>query len=338
MKTGPAHKPVLLVALGGNALIQKGQAGTVAEQFATLKVPITQIARLCPQYRIIITHGNGPQVGNLLLQQECCDTVPRLPLEILVAQTQGQIGYMIESTLDEALMALGINHQPLVSLISYVVVDPKDPAFQSPSKPVGPVFTRKKAATLPYPTVKTPRGYRRIVVSPKPVTIVEKREIRTLIDQGFIVICCGGGGIPVVRAGRTFDGVDAVIDKDLASARLAEEVGVDLLVIATDVPGVALNFGRPDERYLTELGLEEASGYIQAGHFSAGAMLPKVEAAMQFIAGGGKRAVITRVDRIAAAVAGKAGTAFVGDEGPEGQGSRGRGFEGSSEGQGLNRL
>ncbi|MBC2713460.1 MAG: carbamate kinase [Desulfosarcina sp.] len=304
-------KPVLLVALGGNALIGKGQPGTVEEQFDNLKIPVTQIARLSRDYRVIVTHGNGPQVGNLLLQQECCDTVPRLPLEILVAQTQGQIGYMIESTLDEALMAMGINSQPLVSLISYVVVDETDKAFKSPSKPVGPVFTKEKAATLPYPTLKTPKGYRRVVVSPKPVTIVEKREIKTLIDTGFIVICCGGGGIPVVRAGRTFDGVDAVIDKDLASARLAEEVGVDLFVIATDVDGMALNFGKPDERYLTSVSLEEATRYILDGHFSAGAMLPKVEAAMQFVGDGGKRAVITRVDRIADAVAGKAGTKFV---------------------------
>jgi carbamate kinase len=145
------------------------------------------------------------------------------------------------------------------------------------------------------------------------VTIVEKREIRTLIDAEFIVICCGGGGIPVVRAGRTFDGVDAVIDKDLASARLAEEVGVDLFVMATDVDGVALNFGKPDERYLTSVGLAESAKYIIDGHFSAGAMLPKVEAAIQFVGSGGKRAVITRVDRIADAVAGAAGTEFVSD-------------------------
>jgi carbamate kinase len=311
MKKKANQKPVLLVALGGNAMIQKGQTGTVEEQFDNLKIPMNQIARLSRDYRVIITHGNGPQVGNLLLQQECCDTVPRLPLEILVAQTQGQIGYMIESTLDEALMAMGINSQPLVSLISYVVVNETDKAFQSPSKPVGPVFSKEKAATLPYPTIKTPKGYRRVVVSPKPVTIVEKREIRTLIDASFIVICCGGGGIPVVRAGRTFDGVDAVIDKDLASACLAEEVGVDLFIMATDVDGMALNFGKPDERYLTSVSLAESAKHIIDGHFSAGAMLPKVEAAMQFVGSGGKRAVITRVDRIVDAVAGTAGTEFV---------------------------
>lgn len=152
-------KEVLLIALGGNALIRKGQAGTVPEQFENLKVPIRQIARLSMTYSIIITHGNGPQVGNLLLQQECCDAVPALPLEILVAQTQGEIGYMIESTLDSELMELGIDTQKsLVSLISYVVVDEKDPAFQNPSKPIGPVYTAERAAALPFPTRSTPKG------------------------------------------------------------------------------------------------------------------------------------------------------------------------------------
>ena len=311
MKSAVINKPILMIALGGNALIQKGQAGTISQQFENLRIPIRQIARLSREYKIVITHGNGPQVGNLLLQQESCSAAPRLPLEILVAQTEGQIGYMIESSLDEALMAMGVNNQPLVSLISYVVVDVDDDAFRSPSKPVGPAFTQVKAATLPYPTVKTPKGYRRVVVSPKPVTIVEKREIRSLIDAGFMVICCGGGGIPVVRDGRTFDGVDAVIDKDLASACLAEEVGVDLFIIATDVDGVALNFGSPAERYLQSVTLDQAARHILDGQFSAGAMLPKVEAAMQFVHGGGKRAVITRVDRIADAVASKAGTTFI---------------------------
>ncbi len=190
-------KPVLLVALGGNALIRKGQKGTIQEQFENLRVPMRQIAKLTESFRIVITHGNGPQVGNLMLQQECCPEVPRLPLEILVAQTQGQIGYMIESTLDSELMALGIVTQKcLVSLISYVVVDPKDPAFADPSKPVGPVYPEEAVASLPFPVKKTAKGYRRVVASPKPVTIVEQREIRKLIAMDFIVICCGGGAFP----------------------------------------------------------------------------------------------------------------------------------------------
>jgi carbamate kinase len=232
MKEAP--KPTLLVALGGNALIRKGEEGTVPQQFKNLAVPVRQIATLSQDYRIIITHGNGPQVGNLLLQQEGCQAVPKLPLEILVAQTQGQIGYMIESTLDSELMDLDIHVKPLISLITYVVVDEKDPAFSNPSKPIGPAYKHKKDAPSGYPVIKTAKGFRRVVVSPKPVTIIEKREIKKLINIDFIVICCGGGGIPVVREGRAFQGVDAVIDKDLASARLAEEVGVDIFLIATD--------------------------------------------------------------------------------------------------------
>jgi len=302
-------KQILLVALGGNALIRKGQMGTVDEQFENLRVPISQIARLSRDYRIIITHGNGPQVGNLLLQQELQNSVPKLPLEILVAQTQGQIGYMIESTLDSELMALGINTQkPLVSLLSYVVVDERDPAFTSPSKPIGPVFTGEKAGTLPYPTQKTEKGYRRIVASPKPLTIVEKREITRLIEMDFIVICCGGGGIPVIREGRTFCGVDAVIDKDLASAQLAEEVGVDLFIIATDVEGAALNYGHPNQRFLRRIAIEEAERYMEEQHFPTGSMKPKIQASIQFLKRGGKRAVITSIEAIESAVQGLAGT------------------------------
>jgi carbamate kinase len=307
-----AKKEILLVALGGNALIRKGQVGTVDEQFENLKVPIRQIARLSRHYRIIITHGNGPQVGNLLLQQEHCDAVPQLPLEILVAQTQGQIGYMIESTLDSELMELGIGTQkPLVSLISYIVVDEGDPAFQNPSKPIGPVYTEARAATLPYPTQKTPKGYQRIVASPKPITIVEKREIRELIDRDFIVICCGGGGIPVIREGRTFCGVDAVIDKDLASAKLAEEVGVHVFLIATDVEGAALRYGQPDQQFLRTITMSDADLYLKEGHFPPGSMRPKIEAAIRFLQSGGRRAVITSVEAIEDAVAGNAGTEVI---------------------------
>ena len=305
-------KDLLLVALGGNALIRKAQAGDIQQQFQNLQVPIRQICRLSRDYKIIITHGNGPQVGNLLLQQECCDTVPKLPLEILVAQTQGQIGYMIESTLDSELMKLGINfEQPLVSLISYVVVDENDPAFQNPSKPIGQVYTAQSAADLPYPTIKTAKGYQHVGASPRPLTIVVKREIRKLIEMGFIVICCGGGGIPVIREGRAFAGVDAVIDKDLASAKLAEEVEVDIFVIATDVEGAALRYGKPDQEFLRTLTLEKADRYLKEGHFPPGSMGPKVEAAMQFIQNRGKRAVITSINTIEEAVAGKAGTEVI---------------------------
>ncbi len=305
-------QPVLLVALGGNALIRKGQKGTTEEQFENLAVPLGQVARLSKRSRIIITHGNGPQVGNLLLQQECCPEIQRLPLEILVAQTQGQIGYMIESTLDNELMKIDREHdQLIVTVITYVLVDKKDPAFKKPSKPIGPAFTAEAASLLPYPVVNTAKGFRRVVASPRPITIIEKREIARLISTGFIVIACGGGGIPVVRHGRAFQGVDAVIDKDLASARLAREVGVDMLLIATDVEGAALDFGTGRERFLRRLDASEGLEMLRRGVFPPGSMGPKVEASIDFIRSGGKRAVICSIDSIEDAAAGRAGTEIV---------------------------
>jgi carbamate kinase len=298
----------LLIALGGNALIRKHQRGTIREQFANLQIPMRQIAQLSRTYRVVITHGNGPQVGNLLLQQECCANVPKLPLEILVAQTQGQIGYMIESTLDTALMDLGIHFkQPFLSLISYVVVDENDPAFSNPTKPIGPVLKAAPSA-YPYPTRPTAKGLRRVVASPQPLTVVEKREIKKLIGMGFIVICCGGGGIPVIREGRRFYGVDAVIDKDLASACLARDIGVDHFIMATDVPGLAIDFGTATERFLSEVKVEELERLAQAGHFPPGTMGPKVQAAATFIRNGGKQVAICALEDIAQAAAGKAGT------------------------------
>jgi len=310
-RSGNSTKPILLIALGGNALIQKGQKGTIAEQFENLRIPIQQIASLASDFRIIITHGNGPQVGNLLLQQESCDAVPKLPLEILVAQTQGQIGYMIESVLDQALMEQGADFNPLVSLITYVVVDRADSAFADPAKPIGPFFTAAEAGKFDYPTIETPNGFRRVVASPKPITIIEKKEIERLLKSGFIVICCGGGGIPVVRSGRAFNGVDAVIDKDLASALLAAEIGADILVIATDVDGVLTEFNTPKQQLIPQMKIDEAIDFLQNDKGGKGSMRPKVEAAMQFIQNGGKRAVITSIEAICESVEGTAGTQII---------------------------
>lgn len=292
-------------------MIKKGQEGTIQQQFENLRVPIRQIAELSEDFRIVITHGNGPQVGNMMLQQESCKKVPKLPLEILVAQTQGQIGYMIESAIDEALMEMGINDRLLVSLITYVVVDKNDPGFKNPTKPIGPAFSRQEASFLEYPTMATPKGYRRVVASPEPLTIVEKREIQSLIKMDFIVICCGGGGIPVIREGRAFSGVDAVIDKDLASALLAEEVAVDIFIIATDVAGAMLNFGTSDQKLIRQLTKESADQYIHEGQFGVGSMQPKVEAAVRFVNRTGKRAVITSIKDIKESVVLRAGTEFI---------------------------
>ena len=307
-----ADKPIMLVAFGGNALIQSGQKGTAEEQFENLKLTMPQIAKLSQKYKIVITHGNGPQVGNLLLQQESCDAVPKMPLEIIGAMTQGQIGYMIESSLDTAFMEMGENNQQhFVTLITYVVVDENDPGFKNPTKPIGPFYTAEEAEGLTYTLAKTDKGLRRVVASPKPLTIVEDREIKKLIDMDFIVICCGGGGIPVVRKERKFRGVEAVIDKDLASSVLAQEIKADIFVIASDVEGAGINWGKPDQKMLRKVPLAEMYKYVKEGQFPAGSMGPKVDAVMQFTQATGNRGVICQLKDIEKAIAGEAGTEII---------------------------
>jgi carbamate kinase len=305
-------KPIILIAFGGNALIQKGQQGTHKEQFINLKLPMRQIARLSQKYKFVITHGNGPQVGNLLLQQESCDEVPKMPLEIIGAMTQGQIGYMLESSLDDALMEIEVNgEQHFVTLITYVVVDENDPGFQKPTKPIGPFYTEAQAKGLTYTMAKTDKGMRRVVASPKPLTIVERREIKKLIDLDFLVICCGGGGIPVIRKERKFRGVEAVIDKDLASSVLAREIKADIFVIASDVEGAAVNWGKDDQNTLRQTPLAEMEKYVAEGHFPAGSMGPKVEALIEFFKATGNRGVICQLKDIEKAIAGEAGTEII---------------------------
>ncbi|MFX0147512.1 MAG: carbamate kinase, partial [Candidatus Hodarchaeota archaeon] len=205
----------IIVALGGNALIKPGERGTAEQMLNNLRAPIKQIAELSKEYNIIITHGNGPQVGALLLQQEATTEVTEMPLEILVAETQGQIGFLIETTLDEELMRLGIDTEKyFLTVLTYVEVNPDDRAFKRPTKPIGPSYKRRRAGY-----VKTSKGWRRVVASPRPIRIVQWREIKKLMELNFIVIACGGGGIPVIKEGNRFQGVEAVIDKDLASAK-----------------------------------------------------------------------------------------------------------------------
>ncbi len=305
-------KPILLIALGGNALIKKGQKGTAPEQFVNLQLPMRQIAKLSQKYKIVITHGNGPQVGNLLLQQESCDAVPKMPLEIIGAMTQGQIGYMLESSLDTALMDIGIeDQQQFVTIITYVVVNESDPGFANPTKPIGPFYSEEEAKGLSYNLVQTDKGYRRVVASPKPLTIVEHREIKKLIDLDFIVICCGGGGIPVIRKERKFRGVEAVIDKDLASAILAQEIKADIFLIVSDIEGAAIHWGTKEQKVLGKVFLKEMQQYVKAGHFPAGSMGPKVDAIVQFFQATGKRGIIGRLEDIELAIAGKAGTEII---------------------------
>ena len=272
-----------------------------------LREPIRQIAALSKKYNIVITHGNGPQVGNLLLQQEATEAVSKRPLQILVAETQGQIGYLIESTLDEELMKLNLDDEKLfLTVLTYVKVDPNDPAFKHPTKPIGPAYSRKKAGY-----VKTSKGWRRVVASPKPKKIYQWREIKKLMALGdFIIIACGGGGVPVIKDEKRLYGVEAVIDKDLASAKLGEQIGAQILLIASDVEKVALNFGRIDYKYLDLISTNEAKKYMNEGHFPAGSMGPKVQAAINFLESGGERAIITSIEKITDAIEGNAGTQF----------------------------
>jgi carbamate kinase len=297
----------IIIALGGNALIKPGEIGTPEQMINNLRAPIKQIAELSQEgYSVIITHGNGPQVGNLLLQQESSEEVAQMPLEILVAETQGQIGFLIESTLDEELMQLGIDMEKyFLTVLTYVEVDPNDRAFKRPTKPIGPSYSRKKKGY-----VKTSKGWRRVVASPQPKRIIQAREIKKLMEEGFIVIACGGGGVPVVKNETRFHGVEAVIDKDLASAKLAEQVNADILMIATDVEKVALNYGRVDYKYLDRVSISQAKEFMKQGHFPPGSMGPKVQAAINFLEAGGKRAIITSIEKIKDALLEKAGTHF----------------------------
>jgi carbamate kinase len=296
----------LIVALGGNALIKFGEEGTTEEQFRNLRVPISQIAELSKDFNIIITHGNGPQVGMLLMQQEATSEVSKRPLQVLVAETQGQIGYMIESTLDEELMRIGLYEQLFITVLTYVKVDPSDPAFHNPTKPIGPAYKEPKSGY-----VETAKGWRRVVPSPKPKKIYQWREIKRLMELGgWIVIACGGGGIPVIKEGKRLSGVEAVIDKDLASSKLGEQVGADILLIATDVEKVALNYGKANQRFLEKVSISEAKTYLNEGHFPPGSMGPKVEAVINFLEKGGKRAIITSIEKIKDALEEKAGTHF----------------------------
>jgi len=297
----------LIVALGGNALIKFGEEGTTEEQFRNLKVPLSQIAELSRDFNIVITHGNGPQVGMLLMQQEATTEVSRRPLQVLVAETQGQIGYMIESTLDEELMRIGLDEEKLfLTVLTYVKVDPEDPAFHNPTKPIGPAYPEPKPGY-----VQTIKGWRRVVPSPKPKKIYQWREIKRLMELGgWIIIACGGGGIPVIKEGKRLSGVEAVIDKDLASSKLGEQVGANILLIATDVEKVALNYGKPNQIFLERVSISEAKKYLEQGHFPVGSMGPKVQAIINFLEAGGEQAIITSIEKIKVALEGNAGTHF----------------------------
>ncbi|HEU0287911.1 MAG TPA: carbamate kinase [Nocardioidaceae bacterium] len=285
-----------IVALGGNALVAEGQAGTYDQQrvnAAAMAVPICEL--LSAGWRVVIVHGNGPQVGNLAIQQELGRSeVPAMPLFSLGAMTEGQLGSLIAI----ALYRQCGRRQPIAALLSHVIVDIDDPAFDHPTKPIGPFFAEEAAKQLARDrhwdvSPDAGRGYRRVVASPEPKGFVEIGAIRALLDSGHVVVTGGGGGIPVGRRDGVWDGVDAVIDKDYAAAELALQLEAEALVLITGVASVQLDFGKPTQRALTTIGVDEAEKYLADGQFPPGSMGPKVRAATQFLRKGGELAVIT---------------------------------------------
>lgn len=306
----------IVVALGGNAILQTGQKGTAEEQLANVRLAAEQIAQLVlAGHQVVLTHGNGPQVGNILLQNAAASpAVPAMPLDICGAESQGFIGYLLQQSLVNALREQGVN-KPVVTIVTQVVVDANDPAFSKPTKPIGPFYPAEEAQRLMAKGLamqedRARGGWRRIVPSPVPLRIWEREAIISLIDSGAIVIAAGGGGIPVVQTPAGLQGVEAVIDKDLAGQRLANDVGADVLLILTDVEAVALDWGLPTQRWLHDVTLAEVEAYQAAGHFQAGSMGPKVAAACNFLASGGEMAIITSLQTATQALAGNTGTRF----------------------------
>jgi carbamate kinase len=309
----------VLVALGGNAIKQPDERGTFEEQMKNVEIACKQIALLVRHGNdLVITHGNGPQVGNLAIQQEAAaDQVPPQPLFVLGAMTQGQIGYMMQQNLHNILDGDG---KQVAAIVTQVLVSPADPDFKDPTKPVGPFYTEdvaKKLASERGWIVKKvrPTGdktWRRVVPSPAPLGIAEAKAIRTMVDSGMVVIASGGGGIPVYRNEKGhLEGVDAVIDKDRAGAKLAEEVGSNVLLILTDVEYAMMDYGKPTQAPIRKMTVSEARKRLKEGHFSAGSMGPKVEAALGFVERGGERAIITSLERAVDALEGKTGTHIV---------------------------
>ena len=295
-----------VVALGGNALLRPGERGTAAEQRANLREACAALRPLLGEGELVVTHGNGPQVGNELLRQErAAEEVPPLPLYLAVAQTQAEIGALIESELAP------VAGRPVACVLTHVVVAEDDPAFQSPTKPVGPFYDEERARELErergwHVVHDAGRGWRRVVPSPLPLEVVEVAAVSALLQSGTIVVACGGGGIPAARRDGSLAGLDAVIDKDRASALLARELGAQRLVILTEVPAVYRGFGTNDQEELRRLGLAEAEALLP--ELAAGSMRPKVEAAADFARATGGEALITSAASLSAALRGEAGT------------------------------
>lgn len=305
----------VLVALGGNAILRYKEKGTANEQLENIRKTSRHLVHLIKNgYKIAITHGNGPQVGDILIKNELSsDMLPPMPLDICGAQSQGMIGYMLQRSMRNEMTKTG-THVPVVSIVTQTIIDGNDKAFQQPSKPIGPFYDKTEAEELRkkkgWAIIEdSGRGYRRVVPSPKPKVIVERDIIRLLYERGVIVIAVGGGGVPVVtEEGYGLKGVEAVVDKDLGAQVLANSIDVDVLLMLTGVENVSLNYGKADEINLDKLTIHEAQRYLREGHFPPGSMGPKIEAAIKFVQSGGEKAVISSLEKSRQALEGTAGT------------------------------
>jgi len=310
----------VLLALGGNAMTDAQGRARVEDQVAAARVAMSAVADLLTRpdpVDVVITHGNGPQVGNLLVKNElAAAVVPPVPLDWCGAQTQATLGNVLLNALDDALHARGAT-RPTAALVTRTLVDPHDPGFAVPTKPIGRYLDAVEAATMmEHGEVwqdRGEKGWRRVVASPAPLEIIDAPAVLALVEAGFVVVAAGGGGIPTVREEDGYRGVEAVIDKDLSAALLARTVDADVLVIATDVPHAVLGFGTPQATPVGRVDVTTMSGYADAGHFASGSMGPKVEAALRFVRATGRPAVITDLDNIVDAVVGSAGTVVVPD-------------------------
>jgi carbamate kinase len=309
----------VVVAIGGNAITRPHQVGTIPEQYANSEETCRHLLPLVRAgYELALTHGNGPQVGNILRRVELSsDQVYPLPLDVCVSDTQGGMGYMLQQVMSNVLRREGLTRQ-VITVLTQVEVDALDPALESPSKPIGPYFDADRASKLQrersWPMVEEPgRGYRRVAPSPRPLRIIEIDVIREMVARGWIVIAAGGGGIPVVLEAGRLRGIEAVVDKDLASSLLATEIQADLFIIETNVERVFLNYGKAEQAPVERMNVSEAKGYYDEGHFPAGTMGPKIEAAISYLERGGGEVLITDVATIEKALRGETGTRVVPD-------------------------